>query len=979
MTEIAYDPSFKPFMPGRRRWTCVLLAILALLITPPEVSGQAQVETVTSFDAPFSFGGYNKPSFPVSAMRESALIQAADGNFYSTTREGFGVVSRIDRDGTRTIVHRFSITDGRYPTGLMQAADGNFYGATAEGGAHDLGTIFMMDLAGHVRTLHDFQGSDGASPEAGVIQGSDGSFYGTTRVGGQFDAGTVFRLTADGALTTLHSFAGVDGAQPAATLTEGSDGRLYGTTSFGGPRFAGPSGPQGDGTVFAIDPSGTFSMLHGFGTSSGEGWYPIGGLVASVDGGLYGVTSRGGTIGGTVFRVDPAGAFTVVRDFSHDADGYSPPTGLTRGSDGLIYGLTSTSYLPQAVGFGSLFRIDATGTSHTLHRFTDTGGILTRIVQGAEGTLYGTGTLRVGTSHPTAFFRLDADGALTALQRFDDTATDGAFPIAGLTETASGLLYGTTTVGGLAGGGMVFSIDETGRRTTLALPQNGSAGALLQANDGNLYGTTFVGGNIESAGTVFRIDASNSPTTLRTFLFGQGSPRAGLIQAADGNLYGTAHGTFAGSSMGPGTVFLVDPRQPTTPFYAQVRHEFNGSDGRWPLAGLLQGADGTFYGTTSEGGAFEKGTVFAMATTGAVTTLHSFIGADGALPRARLVQGRDGRFYSTTEAGGEFGNGTLFVIDGAHHFSTVHSFAGDDGANPYAGLLEGSEGRFYGTTRNGGAFGLGTVFVLDPTGAVATLHSFTYAEGAYPSGDLIQARDGYFYGTTEWGGPGGGGVVYRLRIEPPNRAPVAAPDRYEGSADALLTVEAPGVLGNDVDEDGDTLTATLVVGAAHGNLSLQPDGSFTYRPFAGFTGTDVFTYSASDGRVTSELVPVSLVVTRAAATGRLTLSRRALRFHPQPVETTSAPQSIIVWNSDNTGTVTVTGVTTTGDFQQTNSCGRPLGPAQRCVIRVTFTPTRLGVRTGKLTVDSTARGRSQHVSLKGEGKKRVRHYPRSSQ
>ena len=143
-------------------------------------------------------------------------------------------------------------------------------------------------------------------------------------------------------------------------------------------------------------------------------------------------------------------------------------------------------------------------------------------------------------------------------------------------------------------------------------------------------------------------------------------------------------------------------------------HSFNGGDGRSPEAALVQGSDGNFYGTTVLGGAHLKGTVFKIDATGSLTTLHSFSGSpgDGAVPFAGLVQGSDGNFYGTTASGGAFFQGTVFRMTPSGAITVLHSFNSffSEGAVPFAGLVQGSDGNFYGTTALGGAHGEGTVF-----------------------------------------------------------------------------------------------------------------------------------------------------------------------------------------------------------------------------------------------------------------------------
>jgi uncharacterized repeat protein (TIGR03803 family) len=181
----------------------------------------------------------------------------------------------------------------------------------------------------------------------------------------------------------------------------------------------------------------------------------------------------------------------------------------------------------------------------------------------------------------------------------------------------------------------------------------------------------------------------------------------------------------------------------------------------------VQGTDGNFYGTTYQGGTSGYGTVFQITPAGTLTTLHSFANSsDGGYPDAGLVQGTDGNFYGTTANGGTSGYGTVFQITPAGTLTTLHSFSGSDGRNPYATLVQGTDGNFYGTTANGGTSGAGTVFKITPAGTLTTLHSFSGTDGSYPQAGLVQGTDGNFYGTTSQSGPLGGGVVFRLTPGP---------------------------------------------------------------------------------------------------------------------------------------------------------------------------------------------------------------------
>jgi uncharacterized repeat protein (TIGR03803 family) len=371
------------------------------------------------------------------------------------------------------------------------------------------------------------------------------------------------------------------------------------------------------------------------------------------------------------------------------------------------------------------------------------------------------------------------------LKNFD--WTDGNLVNAGLVQGFRGALYGTTVDGGVSGDGTVFKITPEGMFTTLH-NFDGSDGvnpvaALVQGTDGNFYGATGPVG-FNGDGTVFKITPEGTLTTLHTFDGTDGADPNGLVQGTDGNFYGT---TIAGGAHPDyGTVFKM-----TAGGVVTTLHSFDGSDGASPQAGLVQGTDGNFYGTTAVGGANNScpngcGTVFKITPDGELTTLHSFDGSDGNGPQAGLVQGTDGNFYGTTYSGGANNScssacGTVFKINPRGRVTTLHTFDGTDGANPFARLVQGTDGNFYGTTAGGGAnLYYGTVFKITPGGTLTTLHSFAGypVDGSTPYSGLVQGTHGTFYGTTQVGGTNlcgefGCGTVYSLSIARAHRGPSA--------------------------------------------------------------------------------------------------------------------------------------------------------------------------------------------------------------
>jgi uncharacterized repeat protein (TIGR03803 family) len=282
------------------------------------------------------------------------------------------------------------------------------------------------------------------------------------------------------------------------------------------------------------------------------------------------------------------------------------------------------------------------------------------------------------------------------------------------------------------------------------LPQS----ELLEGSDGFFYGTTGEGGT-QGTGTVFKITTAGTLTTIYDFTGGADgcNPRAGVIQGSDGLFYGTTSGGGAGF----GTVYQVSSNGAFNTVYTFT----GGIDGAVPSIQLVQGIDGLFYGTTVGGGVNGTGSVFTVSSAGAFTTLFSFNGTNGASPAAGLVQGSDSNFYGTTFLGGTNNDGTVFQISPAGTLTNLFQFSGNtNGDFPEAQLIRGSDGLFYGTTSDARR-GDGTVFKITSAGTLTTLHTFAGGEGRDSRGALVQGLDSFFYGMT-LGGGNRFGTVYQV-------------------------------------------------------------------------------------------------------------------------------------------------------------------------------------------------------------------------
>jgi uncharacterized protein (TIGR03437 family) len=365
-------------------------------------------------------------------------------------------------------------------------------------------------------TLANFDGTNGYAPSS-LIQGADGNFYGTT-LGSETptDRGGVFKMTPAGVVTKLYSFCSqvpncADGVAPTG-LVQGTDGNFYGTTNFQGPSK--PVGPSGFGTVFKMTPSGVLTTLHTF-VNGDDGGIPYGLLIQASDGNFYGTTNSGGAhLSGTVFKITPDGVFTTLHSFaSTPAEGFGPRGGLIQSADGNFYGTTA---LGGANGNdGTVFKMTPTGVLTTLYSFgaTPTDGLFPDggLAQGADGNFYGT-TLRGGNNGPGILFRITPAGVLTSLYSFTGGAGgDGSNNT--LLQASDGNFYGTSTVDGASNQGAIFQITPSGAFQIIHafdLADGGQPNGLIQTADGNIYGTTKIGGTqlFIKAGTVFRVSLS---------------------------------------------------------------------------------------------------------------------------------------------------------------------------------------------------------------------------------------------------------------------------------------------------------------------------------------------------------------------------------------------------------------------------------------------------------------------------------------
>jgi uncharacterized repeat protein (TIGR03803 family) len=355
-------------------------------------------------------------------------------------------------------------------------------------------SLAVRSQAQTINFLAAFNGTNGEDPSS-VIQATDGNFYGTTIFGGPALHGNVVRITPAGEISTLYDFCSrphcLDGANPYTPPILGSDGNLYGVTAMGGSTA---NGGAGWGTVYKLTLDGHLTTLYAFCTGDLpclDGLDPVG-LVQAADGTLYGTAFEGGQFnGGTLFKLTPAGKFSLVHIFcssANCADGQWPESAPIQGSDGNLYGVTLLGGKADA---GVLYDLTPAGRFNVVHTFLC----------------------------------------------FDDSCNLGGEPNS-VMQDAAGNLFGATGGGGAFGEGTIFEITPQHQYLNLYTFTESSPLGLTRANDGNFYGLT---GGINGAGTIFQFTQSGTFNTLFTFTCctAGSNPGSTIFQAPDGNLYGS--------------------------------------------------------------------------------------------------------------------------------------------------------------------------------------------------------------------------------------------------------------------------------------------------------------------------------------------------------------------------------------------------------------------------------------------------------
>jgi uncharacterized repeat protein (TIGR03803 family) len=519
--------------------------------------------------------------------------------------------------------------------------------------------------------------------------------------------------------------------------------KLFGAT-FGGSTFNG-------GGVYSVNLDGTNpTAVHAFGGPNPSG--PLAGLIQASDGDFYGLTFNGGSYGwGMIYKIKPDGTgFTNLYDF----DGTVPSTQYGYSKFGLIQGVSGELF--GAVG-NRIFKINTNGTGFSiLFTFNGANGEGPRsLTQGADGTLFGT-TGGGGTYASGIIYKIQPNGTgFSKLFDFDYNTGTGYNPDEGLLIASNGDLYGTTVLGGTGtpGAGVIFRIKTDGTGYTKIHDFDGvnggySLGKLMQASNGYIYGRT-LGNN-----KIFRIKVDGSDFSIifeANTSTGTGLG-AKLIQGPDNNLYGTL--TSGGANL-VGVIFRIN--LDGTGFTKLI--DCSEANGRNPQ-GLILAADGDWYGIGAT-------RIFKIKTDGSgYLALYTFYGSTYEKDPSRLIQASNGNLYGACQQGGVHEKGAVYKIKAnGTGYTILFEFDGINGSGPanYSSLTQASNGVLYGTTQQGGVNNVGVIYKINLDGTGFTkLYDFGGIDGSSPIG-LVQGINGDLYGITRYGGTSGSGTIFKMQ------------------------------------------------------------------------------------------------------------------------------------------------------------------------------------------------------------------------
>lgn len=631
----------------------------------------------------------------------------------------------------------------------------NIWGTTNASGSNKGGTIVKLNDRGeYIKNIQFPVAGSGGIMFSNLLETDTGIFYGLTSQNNTDPyGGDIFEYNLKtNTFSTIYTFKTLEGKSSYSNLIKASNNKLYGLT-FGG-------GTTNDGVIFEIDvKQKKYTQLASF-SSASTGRNPKGDLVETTNGSLFGTTTAGGSNDlGTIFEFNiNTGVLTKKYDFTGSTNGSYPFGKLLKASNNLLYGCTGTG---GAYNVGTLFEYNPnTNSLTTLQHFNNStiGGSSRQLIQANNGKFYGMCS-RGGTKSKGTFYEYNlSNNTITKLLDMDGVIGEEGYA---LMQANDGFLYGTTARGGAKSYGVLFKYNISTATYTDLIDFNDTLGYLpfggvIQSKNGKLYGTTWQGGAY-NLGTIYEL---NTVTNQRTIKFNIGyaaygqRPVGGLVQLSKTQLLGVCS---QGGKFNRGTLFELNLKTEKI----KVLHDFELTTGSNPFTSIMKASNGKIYGSTYNGGAYNNGVCFEYDTT---TKTYRVVNDYQSIRTVyKLIELPNGVLAGCSNDGGDSSSGTLFYLDPkTNQLDIKVHFNSAIGNGPSAELLSAKNGKLYGSTSYGGGYDLGTLFEFDPTSnTIKKLLDFDYdVSGGDMNAGLIQASDDKLYGTTSTGGSHNAGLIF---------------------------------------------------------------------------------------------------------------------------------------------------------------------------------------------------------------------------